>query len=308
MPALAVDSLTRRFGGHLAVDDVSFEVERGSIHGLLGPNGSGKTTTLACALGLLRPHAGRSTVLGEPSGALHRTRGRVGVVFDAPILVRGLAVRAQVAYAARLFGHRGGRTVDEAIELVGLGDLKRRSVSALSLGQQKRLALASALAGAPELLVLDEPLSGLDPLGVEAFLTLVRRLAGMSTTIVLSSHRLHEIEPVLTHATVLIGGRKVRSGSLEELVGRPGRVVLVANDGERAREVVERCGGSAAAADESGALLVDPGPLDAAALNRALHEAGVEVSELRPASAGLPALFQALLDEHAQGPVPFRLP
>lgn len=306
MLALEVSSLTRRFGRFVAVDDVSFEVERGSVHGLLGPNGSGKTTTLACALGLLRPHAGRTSVLGEASNALHRLRGRVGVVFDAPILMRGMRVRGQVAYAARLFGHGGGRSVDEAIELVGLGELKRRSVNALSLGQQKRLALAIALTGEPELLVLDEPLSGLDPLGVRGFLALVRELAEAGLTIVLSSHRLHEIEPVLTHASILIQGRVARSGALAELVGDPARQVLAVDDSTRAREVIAALGGRASDLDgRPEALLVEPGPRGVAALNRALNEAGVEVSELRPAGAGLPALFDALLDEHVTGALPF---
>ncbi|MDA1264739.1 MAG: ABC transporter ATP-binding protein [Planctomycetota bacterium] len=308
MPALHVDRLSRRFGRFRAVDDVSFEVTRGSVHGLLGPNGSGKTTTLACALGLLRPHAGRASVLGEPAHRLHRTRGRVGVVFDTPILVRGLRVRSQVAYAARLYGHRGGRSVDEALELVGLADLARRPVTALSLGQQKRLALASALAGDPELLVLDEPLSGLDPLGVRGLLACVRELAARGLTIVLSSHRLHEIEPVLTHATILIGGRVARSGSLSELVGDPSRQALVGDDPARAQVLIESLGGRVTALDgRAEALLVEPGPRGVSALNRALVEAGIEVRELRPAGAGLPALFESLLDERAQGALPFTL-
>ena len=309
MLALEVDSLTRRFGSHVAVDDVSFAVERGSVHGLLGPNGSGKTTTLACVLGLLPPHAGRATVLGEPPHELHRTRGRVGVVFDRPILVRGLGVRAQVAYAARCFGHRGGRSIDEVLELVGLSDLARRPVTALSLGQQKRLQLAGALAGRPELLILDEPLSALDPLGVRGFLDLVRELARAGLTIVLSSHRLHEIEPVLTHASILIRGRIARSGPVTELVGDPSQQVLVVDDPARARDVIESLDGRAAQLDgRPEALLVVPGPRGAAALNRALNEAGVAVSELRPAGAGLPALFESLLDERARGALHFTLP
>lgn len=308
MIPLVVDSLSRRFGSHVAVDEVSFEVGAGTVHGLLGPNGSGKTTTLACAMGLLRPHAGRVTVLGHPASALHRTAGRVGVVFDRPILVRGLRVHSQVAYTASLLGHRGGRSVDEAIELVGLGALARHRSHGLSLGQQKRLALASALVGDPELLVLDEPLSGLDPLGVRGFLQLVRELAARGLTIVLASHRLHEIEPVLTHASILIGGRVVRTGALHELLAGEHLLLVATDDPARAREVVEQLGGSAK--DSEGrpdALLVDPGEAGAAELNRALNEAGLAVRELRPTGSGLPTLFDSLLDEHAREATPFQL-
>ena len=307
--ALVVDSITRRFGRQVAVDDVTFEVERGSVHGLLGPNGSGKTTTLACALGLLAPHAGRVTVLGQPAARLDRTRGRVGVLFDRPILLRGLSVRRQVQYTAQLLGHRGGRSVDEALELVGLRDLARRPSKALSLGQQKRLALASALLGAPELLVLDEPLAGLDPLGVRGLLQLVRELSERGLTIVLSSHRLHEIEPLISHATILLGGRVVRTGTLAELVGESRRLRLVTSDAAGAREVVERLGGEVGPLeDRTDGWLVTLAQVGPADLNRALHEAGVAVSELRPVTTGLPALFDALLDEHIEGPIPFRLP
>jgi ABC-2 type transport system ATP-binding protein len=308
MLPLAVDSLTRRYGRHVAVDGVSFEVERGAVHGLLGPNGSGKTTTLACCLGLLAPHAGEVTVLGQPARRLDRTRGRVGVVFDRPTAMRGQSVRGQVRYSARLLGHRGGRRVNEALELVGLGHLARRPARGLSLGQQKRMALASALLGEPEFLVLDEPLSGLDPMGVRGLLRLISELSRRGLTILLSSHRLHEIEPILSHASILIGGRLVESGSLDALLGGQRRLRLVTDGAAPVEQVVARLGGSATRLGEADhAWVVELEADDPAGLNRALHEAGVGVRELTAATPGLPDLFDSLLDDHASGPLPFQL-
>jgi ABC-2 type transport system ATP-binding protein len=173
---LQVSGLHKWYGRTHAVDDVSFTVNRGDVFGLLGPNGSGKTTTISCALGLLRADEGRITVLGEPASAIQRTGGRVAVVFDAPTLVDGLTCEQNLRYARRTLGHDGGRKDDDALQLVGLASLAERRAGRLSLGQRRRLSIARALIGRPELMVLDEPLSGLDTVGVRGMLDLFRRL------------------------------------------------------------------------------------------------------------------------------------
>lgn len=295
MLALEVDSLTKRYGRFVAVDDVSFTVEKGAVFGLLGQNGSGKTTTLACALGLMRPSKGRTTVLGEPSRRLHRASGRVGVVFDAPILVKGLTVRGQLDYSRRLFGHAGGRSVGAALELVGLEKLGRRRVTQLSLGQQKRMAVATALAGAPDLLVLDEPLSGLDPLGARDLLNLFRSLSAEGLTILVSSHRLNDIEPVLSHAAVLVDGRVAALGAMGELLGSTGSHRILVDDAERGQRVLEELAGVAVRRDGA-ALVVHAGERDAADLSRALVGAGLGLRELRSADRSLATLFESLAD------------
>jgi ABC-2 type transport system ATP-binding protein len=274
MEALTVRALTRRYGDVVAVQGVDLTVTRGAVYGLLGPNGSGKTTTLACALGLLRPTSGEVRVLGVPAERLHRTRGRVGVVFDTPALIKGLSVAANLAYAARLRGHGGGRSAGEALELVGLTDLARRHAGKLSLGQQKRLSIAIALAGTPELLVLDEPLSGLDPLGVRQVLRLVRRLAD---------------------AAVLLRGKVAAAGALDELLGGTDRHRIGADDPRRARDVVAGFEGARVVADGP-ELLVELGGHPVSALNRALVEAGVAVSSIATERSSLPALFESLVD------------
>lgn len=218
MLVLEVDSLCKRFGAEKAVEDVSFGVERGQVFGLLGPNGSGKTTTIACALGLLRPDAGSSTVFGHPGSQLFKSAGKLGAVFDQDNLIDGLSVKANLAYAQRLLGHAGGRSQQEVLERTGTARLAARRAHELSLGQRKRVALARALLGRPELLVLDEPLSALDPGGVKDTLQLIRALATEGTSVLLSSHRLHELQSILSHAVLLVEGQVRASGSMQELL------------------------------------------------------------------------------------------
>lgn len=307
MSVLELHSLTKRYGDTLAVEDLSFTVERGGIHGLLGPNGSGKTTALACALGLLRPSSGDARVLGVPAREIHRTAGRVGAVFDSASLVSGLTVRQNLAYAQRLLGHAGGRGPEEVLRLVGLEGLGARRVGELSLGQTKRVSVARALLGAPELLVLDEPLSALDTLGVRTMLTLVQRLAEEGMTLLVSSHRLREMEEVLTDVTILFRGRLVANGTLEELRGGDEeRVRLDVSALSEAERVLAGMEGV-----EWEVLPPGPAPQEGAAslrlalhglstgdVNRTLVEAGCTVTALVPERRDLSALFEELVGEN----------
>lgn len=294
-PVLEVRELVKRYPEHTALDGVSFQVERGQLFGLLGPNGSGKTTTLSCSLGLMRPSSGSSRVLGIPSHQFHRTRGRVAVVFDAPVLLRGHTLAANLAYVARLRGAGPeGRGPSEVLRLVGLGGLEQRRASRLSLGQSRRLSIACALLGAPELLVLDEPLSGLDPVGVREMLALFARLRDEGLTLVLSSHRLYEMERLLTHAAILLRGRLAACGSLEELLGAHGRVRVETPDAGALRSAAAAHGWSLEAEDEQRWTVAADG-VGPADLNRLLVQAEVPIVRLEPARQTLPGLFDALV-------------
>jgi ABC-2 type transport system ATP-binding protein len=299
-PALELRGLTKRYGARTVVEGLSLEVPAGSIFGLLGPNGSGKTTTLSCALGLLRPTAGTARVLGEPVARIHRLQGRLGVVFDAAIALPGLTVTQNLAYVRRLLGHRRGRTDGELLEAVGLTGHARQRAGSLSLGQQKRLALAAALLGEPELIVLDEPLSGLDTLGVRRMLRLFRSLREEGLTILLSSHRLHEMQTVVTHAGILLDGGIARTGPLDELLGRgAGRHRFTVGDPRRAREALLGLPGveEVSAAEEDTIVEVRLAGVTAWELNRRLVEAGVEVHASEPGVETLQGLFERLVDE-----------
>ena len=300
--AIEIDSLTKRYGRLYAVDGVSFTVERGAVHGLLGPNGSGKTTTLECALGLQRPTRGTVHVLGAPARRLDRIRGRVAAVFDRPPFVEGLTVEQNLEYARRStpISRREGRGINEALELVGAAKLAHRRAGKLSLGQRKLVALARALLGTPELVVLDEPLSGLDAFGVRRMLALLRTLADEGITLLLSSHRLREMESVVTHVGVLSKGKLVREGSLAEVLERQGMQQVHVRGVAIAERVLQGIPGlrgfrRSDTGDDTALFDVRPGEVLPEELNRRLVEAGSSVTGLVSSSGTLEAIFDELL-------------
>ncbi len=305
MPALLVDDLHKRYGSFHALRGVSFQVARGSIYGLIGPNGSGKTTTLSCLLNLRTPTSGRVELLGIPSSALHKSLGRVGAVFDAPTLAGNMTVKGNLNYARRLLGQRGGRSADEALESVGALELVGRRGGELSMGQARRVAIARALLGKPELLILDEPLAGLDTPGVREMLRLFKRLREEGLTIVLSSHRMHELEEVADGVAILMDGQLVAEGPLAELLGenRDGLHLRV-RPASRARQVLQ--GIDAISTLEEGTLdgewlelrAVTPAG-NAPRIARALVEGGCELGTIVPQRRSLQSLFEGLLE--AQG-------
>jgi ABC-type multidrug transport system ATPase subunit len=308
MTALRIDQLHKRYGQNEVVKGLSLCVERGQIYGLLGPNGSGKTTTLACALGLLAPTSGSSTVLGESATSLHRLGGRLGVVFDTAIALPGLTALENLEYVRRLLGHRRGRKASEVLELVGLSSKARARVRAMSLGQQKRLAIAGALLGEPELLVLDEPLSGLDTMGVRRMLRLFRGLRAEGVTMVLSSHRLHEMQSVITHAGILFDGKIELEGPLDELlVTATGDHVLGVKDAAAARRCLAELEGitlRAEHADPRGALLeLSLAGLAPERLNAELVERGVQVFRLDQRQVTLQDVFEGIVDSYEEAVV-----
>ncbi|WP_371498714.1 ABC transporter ATP-binding protein [Kitasatospora sp. NBC_00374] len=249
-PAAAEDvirtrGLTKRFrGGQLAVDGLDLTVPRGSVFGFLGPNGSGKTTTIRMLMGLIAPTAGAASVLGEPMPqSVGRVLPRVGALIEGPALYGFLNGRDNLrrfdAADPTADPRTRDRRVAEALERVGLTAAAGKKAKAYSLGMKQRLGLASALLQPRELLVLDEPTNGLDPQGMREIRALVREVAAEGTTVFLSSHLLDEIEQVCTHAAVMSRGRLVVQGTVAELAARAqGRLVVRTPDTGRAAAVL----------------------------------------------------------------------
>ena len=234
---ISTSGLTKRFrGGQLAVDGLDLTVPRGSVFGFLGPNGSGKTTTIRMLMGLIAPSSGRATVLGEPMPqSVGTVLPRVGALIEGPALYGFLSGRDNLArYDAAdptADPRSRERRVREALDRVGLTAAAGKKARAYSLGMKQRLGLAAALLQPRELLVLDEPTNGLDPQGMREIRALVREVAAEGTTVFLSSHLLDEIEHVCTHAAVMSRGRLVVQGTVAELASRAqGRLVVRTED------------------------------------------------------------------------------
>jgi ABC-2 type transport system ATP-binding protein len=209
---IQVDHLTKRYGQHIAVTDVSFRCEPGSVTGFLGPNGAGKSTTLRMICGLARPTSGRAAIAGRPYAALPNPGRQVGVLLDAAAQHPGRTGRATLRLAAAVLGVAAPR-VGEVLDLVELAERTvDNQVRTYSLGQRQRLGLAHALLGAPAVLVLDEPTGGLDPAGIRWLRRLLRGHADAGGTVLLSSHQLPEVARIADRVVVIATGRVVALG------------------------------------------------------------------------------------------------
>nr|WP_197698485.1 ATP-binding cassette domain-containing protein [Micromonospora viridifaciens] len=279
-------------------------VEAGQVHGFLGPNGSGKTTTLRTLLGLIRPNGGRMAILGhELPQALPAVANQVGAIVESPQFFPHFSARDTLGLLAQA-GELPRQRVDEVLELVGLRDRAGERVKTYSLGMKQRLAVASALLKNPKLLILDEPANGLDPGGIREMRTLMRDLAAAGMTVVLSSHILGEIQLICDSVTIISLGRRVAFGPVEQVLAAhsQGAVRLrleAVTDLPQAADLLTRAGIRVTATQPDHLML---GGVDKpATVSRILAEQGLYVSELAPVAADLESVF---LDLTATAPVP----
>ncbi|MEX0927863.1 MAG: ABC transporter ATP-binding protein [Balneolales bacterium] len=226
-PALRIDNLSKSYSGIAALDNFSLIVEPGSVYGILGPNGSGKTTTLGIILGVLRPDSGTWQWFGNPPSA--RSRKRIGPLLEKPNFFPYLSAEKNLMISARIKGV-GYHHIDEVLESAGLADRKHSPFYTYSLGMKQRLALASTLLGDPDVLVLDEPTNGLDPGGIYEVRSLIREVASRGKTIIMASHMLDEIEKVCTHVAILKKGRKLTGGTTREILSSQDTLEIAAAD------------------------------------------------------------------------------
>ena len=287
---IEVESLTKRYGSQLAVSDVSFRCEPGTVTGFLGPNGAGKSTTLRMLCGLTRPTAGTATIQGMRYGAIANPGRHIGVLLDASAQHSGRRGREVLTLAAHTLGVDRSR-VPEMLSRVALpASAARKRVGNYSLGMRQRLGIAHALLGEPTVLILDEPANGLDPEGIAWMRRLLRDFADRGGTVLLSSHLLREIEAIADDLVVIGNGKIVAQGSLSELLASSGTLVRALDPAALQAALAEaRLSGTPTTGD---ALIVDA---DAEAVGRAAAAAGVVLLELRPAdTAGLEELFLSL--------------
>ncbi|MFB9476761.1 ABC transporter ATP-binding protein [Nonomuraea salmonea] len=219
MTAIRATNLSKRYGGTVAVDDLSFDVEPGRVTGFLGPNGAGKSTTMRMILGLDHPSGGSVLVDGKPYAELKHPLRKVGALLDAKAVHGGRSARNHLLAIAQSNGIPASR-IDEVLEIVGLSGVAKRRVGGFSLGMAQRLGIAAALLGDPEILLFDEPVNGLDPDGILWIRTFMRRLAAEGRTVFVSSHLMSEMAQTADHLIVIGKGRLIADTSVPEFIGR----------------------------------------------------------------------------------------
>src|SRR4051794_16411308 len=296
--AVRARGITKCFGDVVALDGVDLDVAPGQIHGLVGPNGAGKTTLLGLLLSLAVADSGELEILGTPvRRALAAPDGVAGFV-DGPGLYPSLTARQNLAPLAALRGRRGTAAIDDVLDQVGLTDVADDRTAGFSLGMRQRLGLAAALLTRPRLLILDEPSNGLDPAGKKHVHGVLTRLAAQGNTVVLSSHRMDDVEALCSEVTIVAAGRVAFSGPLAKLAAETRELDyrLLTSDPPAARELATGTEG-VTVADSTGVLVVRaPVPaLDELVVR--LVRAGVAVRELAPVVSPLEAAFLALTEE-----------
>jgi ABC-2 type transport system ATP-binding protein len=293
--AVRARGVTKCFGDVVALDGIDLDVAPGQIHGLVGPNGAGKTTLLGLLLGLAVADRGDLEILGTPVRRSLSGPGAVAGFVDGPGLYPSLTARQNLSALAALRGEGRSAAIDDVLDQVGLTDVADDRAHGFSLGMRQRLGLAAALLARPRLLVLDEPSNGLDPAGKRQVHGVLTRLAADGTSVVLSSHRMDDVEALCSAVTILAAGRLVFSGPLSKLAAGTTELDyrLRTSDPQAARRLATGTAGISVT-DNAGLLVVRARTPALDDLVVALVRDGIAIRELTPVVSPLEAAFLAL--------------
>jgi ABC-2 type transport system ATP-binding protein len=290
--AISVRDLTKVYGERSALSHATFDVPLGTICGFVGPNGSGKTTTIRMLLGLISPTSGTGTVLGASINEPEKYLPRVGAMIEGPAFYPALSGIENLRVLADIGGFPHSR-VNELLDQVGLADRGGSKYKTYSLGMKQRLGIAAALLPNPDLLILDEPTNGLDPSGIQEVRELMRSLADRGTTVFVSSHLLGELEMVAESLVMLRAGKVIFAGHTDELLSAQKPMLVVTAEYEvdlpRIAAIAQSAGLTATIADGA-AHIVSP-PDWGATLNRAAFEAGITLASINPIRPSLEETF-----------------
>lgn len=289
---LSVSKLTKNFGKLCAVNQLDLEVKRGQVFGMLGPNGSGKTTTLGMLMGVVNPTGGSFTWFGEP--ASHLTRRKIGAVLEHPIFYPYLSGQKNLELNALIKG-ADPNNIAKVLDIVELTTRKDDKYKTYSLGMKQRLAIASALVSDPIILILDEPTNGLDPMGIAEIREIIKRIAADGKTIILASHLLDEVQKVCTHFAVLKRGNLMHIGPVDD-VGKGEEIVEVQAYHDDLGVLLQEFAGSATIKKDSGVfqVMMKEG-FHSKDLNRFLFEKGIVASHLATRKKSLEKQFLEIL-------------
>lgn len=291
---LSIQGLTKIFGKLCAVNNVSLEVKRGQVFGMLGPNGSGKTTTLGMLMGVVNPTAGNFSWFGQPP--THQLRKKIGAVLEHPIFYPYLSGQKNLELMA-MIKEAPVSNISKVLELVELSDRKNDKYKTYSLGMKQRLAIASALLNDPIVLILDEPTNGLDPMGIAEIREIIKRIAGDGKTIILASHLLDEVQKVCSHFAILRKGTLVHSGPVDD-VGKGEEKVEVIAFHDDITLLLERFEGTISVKKEEQHHVVKMKEgFHSQELNRYLFEKGIVATHLVTQKKSLEKQFLEILAE-----------
>lgn len=290
---LTVTNLTKKFGALVAVNDLSFTIEKGNVYGILGPNGSGKSTTLGIVLNVVNKTSG-SFGWFDGHTSTHEALKKVGAIIERPNFYPYMTAVQNLKLVCKIKEVPESK-IEEKLELVGLLDRKNSKFSTYSLGMKQRLAIASALLNDPEILILDEPTNGLDPQGIHQIRQIIKKIASLGTTILLASHLLDEVEKVCSHVVILRKGKKLYSGSVDSMLASHGFFELRTKNEKELLHYLENNASFGRIKNNNGlitAFLNEEIPADE--LNKILFDKGILLSHLLKRRESLEEQFLTL--------------
>ncbi len=296
--AISVKDLSKIYGEQTAVSHATFEVPLGTVCGFVGPNGSGKTTTIRMLLGLIKPTGGSGTVLGEDIRSPEKYLSKVGAMIEGPAFYPMLSGRENLKVLADLGGFSYAR-VDSLLEKVGLGDRGSSKFKTYSLGMKQRLGIAAALLPDPQLLILDEPTNGLDPNGIQEIRELIKELADKGTSVFVSSHILSELEMISEYLVMLRKGKVLFTGRTQDLLSQQKAITSIKPeyqvDLNKLVEIVNNLGQEPRV--ESGMIHIAVGADFGATLNRAAFDVGITLSSISTQQPTLEETFFEMTED-----------
>ncbi len=293
---LTLNNLTKKFGSLTAVNDLSFTIKKGNVYGILGPNGSGKSTTLGMVLNVVNKTSGDFHWF-DGSESTHEALKKVGAIIEHPNFYPYMTAAQNLALVCKIKGVDTAK-IDEKLEIVNLLDRKDSKFRTFSLGMKQRLAIASALLNDPEILILDEPTNGLDPQGIHQIREIIRKIAGLGTTILLASHLLDEVEKVCSHVVIIRKGEMLYSGRVDEMNAGHGFFELKASENEKLQQILSEHPAIGKISVNEGivtAILLEP--MDAESLNSFLFSKGIVLSYLVKRKESLEEQFLQLTNQ-----------
>lgn len=293
MSILSIENIRKNYGNVQALKGVSFNVPKGTVFGILGPNGSGKTTMLGIIMDILKPSSGSYKLLGEVPNENHRSQ--IGTFLETPNFYHYLSAERNLKIAAAIKG-RGAEDIPRVLEMVNLTQRKDSRFSTYSLGMKQRLAIASCLLGNPEVLILDEPTNGLDPVGIAEIRTLIKKLHQEGKTIIMASHLLDEVEKVCTHVAILKKGELVATGDVNEILANEDIVEVGATDMVRLKKCIQLLSGYTGVAEYPNMLQLHYpiGAIKLETINQHCFNNGIVLNNLQLKKKSLESKFMEL--------------